>query len=164
MNDPLYNSLRESSWRRKLSLAEEAELRAWLGAHPEAQADWEAETGLTAALGRLPDAPMPSNFTARVLQAVERETAAQAHGRKWGAWFGRVRWLPRAALAVLLLGAGFLGYHESQRLQSDKIVNGVRIVSKVTSMPSPEILQDFDAIRVMNQTPPADVQLLTLLQ
>ncbi len=76
-NDPTYNRLRELSWRRKLTGAEEAELRAWLAAHPDAQADWEAEAGLNAALGRLPDAPVPSNFTARVLQAVEREAAAE---------------------------------------------------------------------------------------
>src|SRR2546427_12592788 len=107
-NDPLYNSLRERSWRRKLSLAEETELRAWLEAHPESQGDWEAELGLTQGLGRLPDAPVPSNFTARVLEAVERETAAgesRARGSKWRAWLGRVRWLPRAGFAVIALGA-----------------------------------------------------------
>ena len=41
-SDPIYDQLRELSWRRKLTGAEEARLRAWLAAHPEAQADWEA--------------------------------------------------------------------------------------------------------------------------
>ena len=72
-NDAFLSLLRESSWRRKLTEAEQAELRAYLAAHPDARADWEMESALNAALTRLPDAPVPSNFTARVLQAVERE-------------------------------------------------------------------------------------------
>ena len=59
-NDPLYHRLRELSWRRKLTDSEEAELRAWLAAHPEAQAGWEVEAELNQALGRLPDAPVSS--------------------------------------------------------------------------------------------------------
>src|ERR1035437_9606030 len=35
-NDPIYNHLRELGWRRKLTGAEEAQLRAWLAARPEA--------------------------------------------------------------------------------------------------------------------------------
>ena len=106
-NDPIYNHLRELSWRRKLTGAEEAELRAWLAAHPEAQADWEAEAGLNAALGRLPDVPVPSNFTARVLQAAEREAAAELRrpGWKWRVW-PRLRWLPKVAFAGHRPGRG----------------------------------------------------------
>jgi hypothetical protein len=36
--DPVYNRLRELSWRRPLTENEQAELRAWVAAHPEAQA------------------------------------------------------------------------------------------------------------------------------
>ena len=69
-NEPLQNPLRELVWRRKLTDAE----RAGLGAQPEVQADLEIESRLSETLARLPDAPVPSNFTARVLQAVERES------------------------------------------------------------------------------------------
>ena len=57
-NDPLYHQLLEQSWRRKLTDAEEAGLRAWLAAHPEAQPDWDAEAGLSEALGALPNVPV----------------------------------------------------------------------------------------------------------
>ena len=111
-NDPIYNRLRELSWRRKLTAAEAAELQAWLAAHPEARADWEAEAGLNEALGRLPDAPVPSNFTARVLQAVEREAAAELRRRRtWQVWL-RWRWLPKAAVAAVVLGAGLVSYQQ----------------------------------------------------
>ena len=94
-NDPIYNHLRELSWRRKLTGAEEAQLRVWLAAHPGAQADWDTEAGLNSALGRLPDVPVPSNFTARVLQEVQSGAAAELRldERKWQFWRRR-RWLP----------------------------------------------------------------------
>jgi anti-sigma factor RsiW len=164
-NDPIYNQLRELSWRRTLSASEEAELRKWLAAHPEAQADWEAETGLNAALGRLPDVPVPGNFTARVLQAVEREAATElrrSHGN-WLTWLW-LRWLPKAAFAAIAVGAGLLSYHQVQAAHRKKLVESVAAVSAVASLPSLDILKDFDAIQASNPTPAPDEQLLTVLQ
>jgi anti-sigma factor RsiW len=165
MTDPIFNRLREVSWRRKLTAGEEAELRAWLAEHPEALPDWEREAALNEMLGRLPDAPVASNFTARVLQAVERDAAkardgesAQPRYRPW------MRWLPRGAFAGMVAGAGLLAFHHhEQSLLRGQLVQSVATISHVASLPSPEILTDFDAVRVLN-TPPADEQLLTLLK
>ena len=167
-NDPRYQHLLELSWRRKLTPAEEAELQACIAAHPGAQADWEAEVGLTEALGRLPDAPVPSNFTARVLQAAEREAAAEARRKlAWLPWL-TPRWLPRVAFGAIVLGAGLLSYHEARDVRRDQRVSTIGLSlekdSKVSPVPSPDILQNFDAIRAMNRTPPADVELLSLFQ
>ncbi len=164
-NDPIYNRLRELSWRRMLSAAEEAELRKWLAAHPEAQADWEAETGLNAALGRLPDVPVPSNFTARVVQAVERGAVAELRRSQgnWLTWLRR-RWLPKAAFAAIVVGAGLLSYHQVQTAHRKKLAESVAAVSAMASLPSPDILKDFDAIQASNPTPAPDEQLLTVLQ
>jgi anti-sigma factor RsiW len=164
-NDPIYNHLRELSWRRKLTGAEEAQLRAWLASHPEAQADWDIEARLNAALGRLPDVPVPSNFTARVLQQVEREAAASLRQRagKWQFW-RRLRWLPKAAFAAIILGTGLVSYHQFQAARFAEYANSVRAVSDVSSSPSPEILKDFDAIQASNPTSLADEQLLAVLK
>jgi anti-sigma factor RsiW len=164
-NDPIYNHLRELSWRRKLTGAEEAQLRAWLAAHPEAQADWDTEARLNAALGRLPDVPVPSNFTARVLQQVEREAAAQLRqrGRPWQFW-RRLRWLPKVAFAAIVLGTGLVSYHQFQATRFAEYANSVRAVSDVSSSPSPEILKDFDAIRASNPASLPDEQLLAVLK
>ena len=164
-SDPTYNRLRELSWQRKLTGAEEAELRAWLAAHPDAQVDWEAEAGLNAALGRLPDAPVPSNFTARVLQAVEREAAAELRRseQKWRPW-RHLRWLPKAAVAAVILGAGLVSYRHFQAARFAEYAQSVAAVSDVSSLPSPEILKDFDTISALNATPPPDEQLLALLE
>ncbi len=164
-NDPMYQRLRELSWRQPLTGPEEAELRAWLAAHPEAQADWDAEAGLNASLSRLPDAPVPSNFTARVLQAVERNAAAELRGRegKWLVWPWR-RWLPRVALAVVVVGAGFVSYQKVDAANRRKLAESVAVVSSLSSLPSPDILKDFDAIQALNSTPPPDEELLFVFQ
>jgi hypothetical protein len=164
-NDPIYNHLREVSWRRELSSAEEAELRNWLAAHPEAQADWQAEAGLNAGLGRLPDAPVPSNFTARVLQAVEREAVAELRRPqgKWLTWLW-LRWLPKAAFAAIIVGVGLLSFHQVQAAHRKRLVESVAAVSAVSSLPGSDILSDFDAIRALNPPPAPDEQLLAVLQ
>jgi anti-sigma factor RsiW len=157
--------LRELSWRRRLTGPEEAELRTWLSANPEAQADWEAEAGLNESLSRLPDVPVPGNFTARVLQAVEREAAAELRGRegKWLIWPWR-RWLPRVAFALVVVGAGFVSYQKVDAANRRKLAESVAVVSSWSSLPSPDILKDFDAIQALNATPPPDEELLFVFQ
>ena len=164
-NDPIYDRLRELSWRRKLTAAEEAELRTWLTTRPEAKADWDTEAQLNAALGRLPDVPVPSNFTARVLQSVEREAAAELRQgeRKWQFW-RRLRWLPKVAFAAIALGAGVLSYHQIQAARFAEYAHSVAAVSDVSSLPAPDVLKDFDAIRASDPTPAPDEQLLTALK
>ena len=165
-NDPIYERLRELSWRRNLTAGEAAELRAWLAAHPDALAGWEAEAGLTEALGQLADAPVASNFTARVLQAVEREDAARLrHQRqKWQVWRGW-RWLPKVAVAAVVLGAGLISYEQAAKAaRRAEYARSVAAVSDVSSLPGPEALKDFGAIRVSNPTPVADEELLAALK
>ena len=165
-NDPLYNNLLETGWRRKLTKAEAAQLRAWLSAHPDLRADWDLEAGLNTALDGLPDMPVATNFTARVMQAVEREAAShRQHSlplRRFWQW--RPRWLPRAALAGLLLGAGLFSYHEVRAARRAEMARSVATISSVPSLPSPQILKDFDAIWAMDPSPPADEELLMLLK
>jgi hypothetical protein len=179
--DPFQQPPRELSWRRKLSYADQARLRAWLAAHPEAQIDWDTETELTELLDRLPDAPLASNFTARVLQAVERENLANDRARRWTRRFWRAGWLPRAAVAAVILSAGLLSYQAVEKnRQRRQIANSVRavsdavLVSKATSPPDPDILADYPAIQAWSGTTAiqvwsgatsvADDQLLLLLK
>lgn len=160
-NDPIYNRLRELSWRGKLTGAEQAELRSWLETHPEARAEWEAETGLAAVLEGLPDAPVPSNFTARVLKAVEQDAAAAPRRPEWGF---RLRWLPKAAFVLTVLAAGLVSFHLVQSAERKKLAQSVAAVADIPSLPSPDILQDFDAIRASSPVATPDEQLLALLK
>ena len=123
----------------------------------------EAEAGLAAALERLPDAAVPNNFTARVLQAVEREAAA-ARRRTGGGLWRRLGWLPRAAVATGVLGVGLIACHQMQSVERKKLAESVIAVADIPSLPSPDILQDFDAIRASYPAAAPDEQLLALLK
>lgn len=159
-NDPLYQRLCEISWRRKLTEAEQAELRTWLAAHPEATAGHELESALEDALVRLPDAPVPSNFTARVLLAIEREERQSApRSRDW-TWVWRVL-VPRTAAAMLLLGVGAMATHQYRVKQRTGIRDSLVTIATVPSMPSAQALEDFDAVRKLDS---ADTELIALLQ
>jgi negative regulator of sigma E activity len=161
-DNELHSKLRESGWRRKLTESEQAGLRAYLAANPDARADWEMESALNAALTRLPDAPVPSNFTARVLQAVEREEA-RPHGWSW-----RWNWhtlVPRVAFAaVVITFTGLVFHHHEIYRQRATLARNVALVTRGQSMPSPEALENFDAIRRMSQPQHADDELLVLMQ
>jgi hypothetical protein len=45
-----------------------------------------------------------------------------------------------------------------------EVVQGVTVVAGVSSLPSPEILQDFDTIRRMSSTPGPDPELIALMK
>lgn len=148
------DNLRESLWRRKLSEAERAGLRA--------QPDLELELRLTDALAKIPDAPVPSNFTSRVMAAIELDEKAAERSRGW-AWNWRRLW-PRVAVAaaVLIFAGVSIQRHEthSQRLALAK--NVARL--SVAPPPSVEALDNFDAIQRMSQSAHADGELLADLQ
>src|SRR6516225_10573951 len=113
-DDRLFREFREQNWRRRLDPEQEAALKEWLATHPEAVEDWESEAHLTEALGRLPDCPVANNFTARVLDAVERASKADRISAMTSRKPFWLRWLPRAAVAAIAISAGLLGYREVQ--------------------------------------------------
>ena len=179
--DPLFQRWRDISWQRPLTPAEQAELRSWLAVHPEAQADWETEAALAEALTRLPDVPVASNFTARVLQAVEREQASpqpRRLERLRRLWQGT--WLPRLAAAAMVLGLGLLSYQaiesaqrqERARVQQQRtrvVARSLVQVSEAVAVadnpaPEPEILQDYAAIQASSRPSSVeDEELLAVL-
>src|SRR5437870_688935 len=107
MNESEYQALLQTAGRRPLQAEEQARMELWLAAHPEAQAEWEIEAGLNRLLEQLPDAPVASNFTARVVQALDQKPSGKTARASLSAWLGRWfrRPAPRIAWALLLLGA-----------------------------------------------------------
>ena len=110
-------------------------------------------------LRRLPDIPVPSNFTAGVLRAAQLQSDAQLRQAEpvWRRWHWRVRWLPRIALAAVVLAAGVFSYHRALDVRrTEEWVRPLEVVSSVASLPDAEILRDFDAIRALDRTPAAN--------
>ena len=163
MNDA-FNKLREIRWRRRLTAAEQVELRDLIAKNPASGAEWDADAALRRELEKLPDAPMPSNFTARVMQAIEAENRAAARSRGFNWKWVLHSLLPKAAFAAIAICAGLISYHEGREAKRAELARSVAAVSQVASLPSPEILKDFDAIQQLNTAPPPDAELLALLK
>ena len=72
--------------------------------------------------------------------------------------------MPKVAFAVVIVGAGFVSYQKVEAANRRKLAESVAVVSSVSSLPSPDILKDFDAIRALNSTPPPDEELLMVFQ
>jgi hypothetical protein len=145
---------RESLWRPRLSEAEREQLRA----RPEL----ELEARLSEALTRLPNPPVPSNFTARVLRAVELgEKQVSRQGTRWN-WRSL---LPRVAFAAGLLLAAGIGIHRHEvRSHRLALVRNVAEVAVSQPPPSLEALENLDAIRSLGASARADRELLAALQ
>jgi len=121
--------------------------------HPDQQLD--------AYLRKLPNVPVSSNFTARVMQQIEREAAVpQSRALRWNLWFHR--FLPHTAVAAVLLVAGGFAMHTWKVHERTEIVSSLKEVAKVS--PGPDVLVDLDAIRRMSQQSSADDELLALMQ
>jgi anti-sigma factor RsiW len=148
MNEPVYYELLETSWRRELTLEEKARLRAFLDAHPERAAEWPAEAALSASLRRLPDAPLPSNFTAQVMRAVALEEARRqrrsAAATWWHDWV-KAFW-PRWAGAGVALVLAVVAFQEYRAIHRMRLVRELEQMPVVAALPAPDVLEDFDAI------------------
>jgi negative regulator of sigma E activity len=166
-NDPLDQALREAAWRRPLTAGEQAKLDAWLKINPDARTEWELDAALSQALARLPEQPVASNFTARVLDAIEREDLAAAGARRESSrlgWLRSLGWVPRAAVAVVVLAVGLLGWQQVRSQREAQALERFVAATEATPMPSPEVFQDYETIIHIMPPGAADVSLLTLMQ
>jgi len=152
MTESEYLELREFAWRRRLTPEEKSNLDAYLLVHPEAQQDWEDEAVLNQLLANVPDAPLSSNFTALVLQQIDLEE--RRAGRAYSKWLHRLRsWLPRFAVAILVVGLAGLGYRQYELNEArekskylDRLITGM-----AATFPDEKIWKDFDAIAKLGQ-------------
>jgi hypothetical protein len=120
----------------------------------------EFQNELHGLLSRLPDAPVASNFTARVMRQVDLEESRQA--RKWNFIFNWQRFLPRAAVAaVAVLFAGLTLQQHELNVHRVAFDQNVALVAR-TPMPDVDALKNFDAIQRMSQPAHADEELLAL--
>jgi hypothetical protein len=105
---------------------------------------------------------LPSNFTARVLDAIELEEKKSARQPDW-IWNWRLLF-PRVAVACAILifaGVSIQRYEvHSQRIQ---LAKNLATVASAQS-PGMDALENLDAIRGMAQSGHADGELLAALQ
>ena len=150
------SSWHESLWRKPLTPAERASLAN--------DTDLELEARLTESLCRIPDVPVASNFTARVLATVDHDELS-TRGTRWAfAWNWRIV-LPRViATTTLLILIGAVWQHHELQSQRALLARNIAQVAYNKPLPSFEALSNFDAIQRMSQPVAPDKELLALMQ
>jgi hypothetical protein len=167
MMDPQHKRLAEKVLRgRSLTPAEEAQLGSALAQRP---GEWHAlqeEQGLNRLLHNLADAPLSSNFTAQVMEAVQRPETPLGY-TPW-AGLRRLlfdRWAPKVAVASLVLCLGLFSYQQYRWAARKELAQSVAAMSEITGLPAVEMLQDFEAIQRLAQVPrDGDAELIAALQ
>ena len=160
MNQSEFDNLLQTAFERDLNDGELARLERWLAANPADQAEWEALDHL---LATLPDTPVATNFTARVLDEVRRaETAHPALGQAW--WqrllapqFRPVQIAAAATLAMVIGGVGYQSHLNQSRAEM------AAAVASIAEFP-PGFLADFEAIGAVAQADAIDEELWAALK
>jgi anti-sigma factor RsiW len=160
--DPVHQKIRDIAWRRRLTPAEQAELQAWLVTHPEAQAEVELDAVLDAALASRATPSVSSNFTARVMQAIEAETKREirpaVQAKPW--WH---RLVPRVAVAALIIAICGLVYRQNLIAKQNELARAAKEIAVAQALSSATVIQDFEVIRSLTPaTMVADENLLAL--
>jgi anti-sigma factor RsiW len=151
--------------RKNLSAAEKVRWEECLREDPGLRENFAEESALQNALESLPDAPLSSNFTARVLGAALREAREQAPW--WKLKWTWIRLAPGVAVA-LLLAAGLVGYR-NHVVKNAEMVAKVRSFSEVAAAmaasetPPEEVFQNFEAIQRLSFPVDGDLDLELLV-
>ena len=160
MNQSEFDNLLQTATERDLTDGELARLERWLAANPADQAEWEALDHL---LATLPDTPVATNFTVRVLAEVRRaEPAHPALGQAW--WqrllapqFRPVQIAAAATLAMVIGGVGYQSHLNQSRAEM------AAAVASIAEFP-PGFLADFEAIGAVAQADAIDEELWAALK
>jgi anti-sigma factor RsiW len=171
MNEVRKDELIQLSIRRELTPEELSRLEDYFAAHPEGRALWEEERALSRAIHSLPDVPVSSNFTSRVMEALEFDQSGEARRseslhRRW-----MLHWLPRLGLVGFAASvAVFSAQRWYQASRHERFAHDVSFAATdLATLPNAELLlRDFDAIRELGQvsavSTSSDDELLRVLQ
>ncbi|MBI4660190.1 MAG: hypothetical protein HY735_15225 [Verrucomicrobia bacterium] len=140
---------------------------------PHREPAWEEEIRLNEILRRLPDAPLSSNFTARVLREVERELQASARRpglAKWGRFAEVLRWSgwgPKLVALAAIASVASISIYQHRIAVREEMARSVAAFSNVAAGQSMELLLNFEAIKRLPDMPKnheVDVELLAALR
>ena len=168
-NDP--GELVAKALKGELSDAEQRQFQQRLESDPALRESFAEEQRLNQLLGRLPNAPVSTNFTSLVLQAVRQEQRRPAHSEGRFGWL-RFKFARVAAGVAAVLLVGVVGLQQYRQAQQSEMARSVSAFTEVASAigseatPPPEVFQDFEAIErlFIPQEPELDLELLFALQ
>ena len=164
MNQPMLEKLFQTANKRDLNEAELIQMEDWLASNPVERAELEAVDRL---LDELPDEPVASNFTTRVLQEI-RSAEDNSPARVTPSWwkiitprFSSINIAATAVAMVLLIGG--VVYQSHLNKNRVEVAASLQAVATFAEM-FPVVLNDFDAIEVIGQADPIDEELWAALK
>lgn len=123
----------------------------------------EAELALNELLDSRRPPPLSTNFTARVLAEVARESRAVLAPEPW---WRRVRWVPRLVAFAALAIVGIVIWNSGNSSHRARLAQGAMELGTAATVPGIEAstLADFEVIRHITATPrPEDDALILAL-
>ena len=166
MKNTDFEELLEIRLMRELRPDEQVRLERWLTAHPADRLRWDEEEILNGVLAELPDAEVPSNFTARVWDRIETDIAPDRDS--FALLSGMTAWrrlLPRLAWAGVTVSMVALLWRQEAVRERAKTAESLVPVAEVAQLPSVAVLRDFDAIRSLGEPMVGgDLELLAVLE
>ena len=164
MNQPMLEKLFQTANKRDLNEAELTQMEDWLASNPVERAELEAVDQL---LNELPDEPVASNFTTRVLQEI-RSAEDNSPARVTASWwkiitprFSSINIAATAVAMVILIGG--VVYQSHLNKNRVEVAASLQAVATFAEM-FPVVLNDFDAIEVIGQADPIDEELWAALK
>jgi hypothetical protein len=164
MHDPKIQRWVQLGWRRPLRAEELAQVEKIIASDPQARAMWENESALNHCLDRLGPAVVSSNFTARVLQEVQRQSLARSRSRFLPSHWIPTGWLPRLAVGALMVCVGCVSVREYQIVQRQRAARDMAALSRLATLPPVDWLKNFDTIDKLSKVKVADEDLLSVLR
>jgi hypothetical protein len=154
MRLPDANDLAEAIRLGELSAQQEVYVEQYLASHPDERPGLEEELALSRLLADIPNLPVPSNFTARVRQAVQagQSSSASDRTRVWHRFVIR-RWMPQVATVGTAVTVAWLAYAQHQAAGRQELARNLAEISRLAGGTSVEVLENFDAIERLNQVP-----------
>ncbi len=179
MKHPIRKQALETLWRRELTVDERGRLEQHFAGDEGQRLFFEEEEALSRLLTGVADAPLSSNFTARVVAAarlekrrsgrVDDDLGLAALLGRWRGYFHR-SWTTPTMAAGLILVISITAFYQAKSYRRQQLAQTLATVTKATAMPEIEVLQDFDAIRHLGRvqmsqsTMEMDAALLAALQ
>jgi anti-sigma factor RsiW len=140
--------------RRPLTESERAELEGWLTQNPDEREHWKTEMDLTTALRTLRAAPVPTNFTARVMAEIRRTAKMSPDSWRRTALRWLADWrhaLPLAtALGALALTLGIQAHHRAQ--VRTEVAQGIELLP-LEGLAQMQLWRDFEPIQTLPHGP-----------
>lgn len=155
MDNSEYQRLRELAWRKGIKDPLEPIQSQ------QVQQELREERQLTRCLNGLVNAPVSSNFTARVLQAAIKPAAPRR--LTWWQRLALPKWAPRLAMGALMVSLGVFTVQQYKSAQNMRRAQDLASVSQLAQLSDVDWLDNFETINRMSQVQAADDELLNSL-